>query len=165
MEKIIETTSRALMLVSVFGGMAMAALVVLGVAMRYFVGSPLAFSDELVGLLFVLIAFAILPSSELRHRNISVTLITDMMSPRLKTVARIARLVLVIAFALAFSKLAIDFAITSATFGARMDSLNVSIVPWILIIPIAALLAGLIALVRLFRPDFGPVEDDDEVFE
>ena len=165
MEKIIETTSRALMLVSVCGGMAMAALVVLGVAMRYFVGSPLAFSDELVGLLFVLIAFAILPSSELRHRNISVTLITDMMSPRLKTVARIARLVLVIAFALAFSKLAIDFAITSATFDARMDSLNVSIVPWILIIPIAALLAGLIALVRLFRPDFGPVEDDDEVFE
>lgn len=165
MEKMIETTSRVLMLISVCGGMAMAALVVLGVAMRYFVGSPLAFSDELVGLLFVLIAFAILPSSELRHRNISVTLITDMMPPRLKAAARIARLVLVVVFALAFSKLAIDFAITSATFNARMESLNVPIVPWILIIPLAALLAGIIALVRLFRPDFGPAEADEEVVE
>lgn len=153
------------MLVSVVAGMAMAGLVVLGVLMRYFVGSPLAFSDELVGLLFVLIAFAILPSCELRHRNISVTLVTDMMPPRLKKISRVARLVLVVVFAVAFSKLAIDFIATSARFNARMDSLNVSIVPWIVIIPFAAILAGVIALVRIFRPDFGPAPDVKEGFE
>ena len=160
MIKFIEGLGNILAKISVVSGVAMAALVVLGVLMRYLFGAPLGFSDELVGLLFVLIAFAILPANELQGRNIRVTLVVDRLPPRVRAQCRLASQFLALLFALVFGYLSFRFAMVSAKFDARMDSLDFSLVPWIMIIPVTLLVTGGVALAHILRPGIGGGEDN-----
>lgn len=160
MVRLIELLGKVLTRISVFASMLMAALVVLGVTMRYLVGAPLSFSDEIVGLLFVLIAFTILPACELYGKNITVTLLVDSFPPGVRAVCRVISQILVLVFSVALGLLAWEFAMVSARFNASMASLDFSLVPWILIMPVTLVVLGIVAIVRMFRPGAG--EDNQE---
>ena len=58
----------------------MSLFVVLSSVMRYVVGAPFAFTEELVGLLFTAMIFAGMPVCTLRRTHISVTIIPDLLS-------------------------------------------------------------------------------------
>ncbi len=57
----------------------MSVFVVLSSVMRYLVGAPFAFTEELVGLLFTAMIFAGLPVCTLRRSHICVTIVPDLL--------------------------------------------------------------------------------------
>ena len=81
---------------------AMLVLVVAGVVMRYAFNAPLGFTEELVGLLLVAMLFLSLPLGALANRHVSVTLLTQALSPVGRRIADAMAALVTIAFAVWF---------------------------------------------------------------
>ena len=56
--------------------------------MRYVIGAPLHFTEELVGLLFLIGVALALPEASVRDEHIKVSLVTDALAARPRAVAR-----------------------------------------------------------------------------
>lgn len=127
----------------------MTLLVFLATVMRYFMGAPLMFSDELVGLLFVCMAFLAVPMALLQRRHIAVDLVVRHMRGRLRRVIDIVAVLIFIAFAVIFIYNAFDFANFSREIGSRSDIGSLVLWPWMMVMPAAFAVATLIALLQL----------------
>jgi TRAP-type C4-dicarboxylate transport system permease small subunit len=55
--------------------------------MRYLFGAPLHFTEELVGLLFLIGVSLALPQASVRDEHIKVSLVTDALAPRARAIA------------------------------------------------------------------------------
>jgi TRAP-type C4-dicarboxylate transport system permease small subunit len=163
MIRVVEHAVNWLAKCSTIASIIMVGLITLSVLMRYIVGMPLTFSDELVGLLFVAIAFTVFPACELRCQNIAVTVVVDMFPSRLRVFCQLAGQCLVIVFTVVLGHLAFKFAMTSAKFDATMESLDWPLAPWMMIVPASMALIGIVVIVRIFCgiSNRGELEKDD----
>lgn len=73
MEVVFTAISRVLLFVAAASVFAMTALVALSAYMRYFVGSPFVFTEELVALLYLVMVFLTIPICAIRREHITVT--------------------------------------------------------------------------------------------
>lgn len=159
--------SRGLIVVSTFGGMMMAAVIVVSSAMRYVLGAPLAYQEELVGLFFVVLVFMALPYCSLKNKHIRVTAITDMLSGYWRKVAELASLIFVLIFSVVFARLSFNFALVSYQIGALSDVGDIILYPWMMLMPIGCSIMGLVVLSKIIRyildwkKDFVEIEEDD----
>lgn len=127
----------------------MASFVVLGTVMRYFVGAPLMFSDELVGLLFISMAFLAIPMGLLQKRHISVDLLVRTIRYPWRRLIDLIAILIFIAFALVFIYNAFDFADFSRQIRARSDIGSLLLWPWMMLMPAALAVAVLVAVLQL----------------
>ncbi|ESR22527.1 Tripartite ATP-independent periplasmic transporter, DctQ component [Lutibaculum baratangense AMV1] len=127
----------------------MTALVVLATVMRYFVGAPLMFSDELVGLLFCGTSFLAIPISLLQRRHISVDIVVGNLPDRGRRLIDVLAVLIFITFAAAFIYNAFDFADFSRQIGSSSDIGSLLLWPWMMVLPATFLVAALIALIQL----------------
>lgn len=150
-----ERLARLLIWVATLCGLGLTLFVATSAVMRYFLGSPFAFTEELVGLLFAALVFLAFPYVTLKGEHIEVSLVTMMLPERLKKAAHLASQALVVLFCVWFGYYAYDFALFSFELGSQSDMANLPLWPWMSLMSGACLLMGVFTVVRLCRGGAG----------
>ncbi len=121
----------------------MFAVVLLAVIMRYGWGRPLAFTEELAGLLMTVAVFTLLPVTVMQELNIRVTVLTERLAPLAQRLVFWIGQSLLVAFAAIFTWQA--WAITS--FSARLNLMSeqsrMPLAPFLLVCTLCIGLAGI----------------------
>lgn len=147
-EATLEVISRALLASAAFAVVAMTVLVALSVIMRYVVGSPFAFTEELVALLYLAMVFLTIPIGTLRREHIVVTVCVERAGPRLKRLLGLAAALVMVVFAVWFVYETYAFTAFSRKLEARSDHVGILLWPWMAIMPATMALVGVIAVAR-----------------
>ena len=140
--------SRALLGGAALAVLAMTALVSLSVVMRYVVGSPFAFTEELVALLYLAMVFFTIPISTIRGEHIVVTVCVERAGPRMQRLLALLAAVVMVVFAAWFMVETWAFAAFSRKLEARSDHAGLLLWPWMAIMPATMALVGAIAILR-----------------
>jgi TRAP-type C4-dicarboxylate transport system permease small subunit len=136
---------------------AMLAIIVGSVVMRYAISRPLAFTEELTGLLLATSIFLTLPHVTAAHLNIRVTLVADRLGGVARRVAhgagQLALVVFLVLFAVEAQKL-VGFAFR---FNERTELTRLPIAPFKIAMVASLYVTLVIALWQALRPP--PVGD------
>ncbi|MCG8357924.1 MAG: TRAP transporter small permease [Kiloniellales bacterium] len=130
---------------------AMAGFVVLSSVMRYAIGAPFHFTEELVGLLFCSMVFLVLPGVQFRNQHIKVDLLTSRFGARATRIQRLSALALTIAFGVAFGWEAYDYLVYAYERGSVTYIGDIPLFPWVGVIVFAVSWATLVALWQVIR--------------
>ncbi len=149
-------------LIGVCGGVFMTGLVLVSTLMRYLAGSPIGFSDELSGLLFLSLSFLSLPHVLNTSQHIRIDLLVRTLSRRLAVAADIFANGIFVAFAGIFAYQAWDFMMFSLQIGSRSEISGVLLWPWMALMPLSMLLCILLVARNGLR---GLARSDDEPSE
>ena len=160
MIRVFERLCTLLLICATSCGVALTVFVALSAIMRYVLGSPFAFTEELVGLLFSALVFLALPYVSVQRSHISIGLMTDRYSPALQRLALIVSNLLVLLFCIWFGYYAFDFTQFSYQLGARTDLAGIRMWPWMGLMVLASVLMGLVALLFLYHNKMRPADRD-----
>lgn len=141
--------SKLLVMLATSFGIALTIFVALSAIMRYAIGQPFSFTEELVGLLFAALVFLTLPYVTVHRRHICITLITDLLPLHLRLASNVAGDILVVLYSLWFGWYAYDFARFSYDLGARSDMAAISLWPWMSLMALASVLMGVTTCVLI----------------
>lgn len=144
-----ERVARALSGIAALMAVAMSTFVVLASVMRYLVGAPFAFTEELVGLLFVGVAFVALPACTLRNSHLAVGIVPNMFTGRARKAINCIAYLISISFYVWFGVLAYENMQTTYSIGAHTPVGRFTLWPWTALLPIACGLCALAALIRM----------------
>ncbi|MFG6177598.1 TRAP transporter small permease [Halomonas sp. THAF12] len=133
----------------------MTGLVLVSTLMRYLAGSPIGFSDELSGLLFLSLSFLSLPHVLNTSQHIRIDLLVRTLSRRLAVAADIFANAVLVTFATIFAYQAWDFMVFSLQIGARSEISGVLLWPWMALMPLSMGLCLLIIVRNGLRELFG----------
>lgn len=143
---LIEITAYRAFLLGVFGGVVMTLLIFVSTLMRYLGGSPLRFSDELAGLLFLSLTFLCLPYVLDKGRHMRIEIIRNIVPGPMALVMDIISTLTIITFCMAFAYEAWDFMGFSYSISSRADISGILLWPWMAIMPFSMLLCILVQL-------------------
>jgi len=144
-DKIIISTAAAIAVV-------MTAFVFLSSVMRYIFGSPFKFTENVVGLLFVLMVFIAMASVTLRSGHIEVDIVRSLSGERIQKVTlTLSRLITTFFFGI-ISWLTFNFFQTSYELGARAAESRMLLWPWIIVMLCGSISACLASAVSLMGP-------------
>ncbi len=146
-------------LIGVCGGIFMTGLVLVSTLMRYLAGSPIGFSDELSGLLFLSLSFLSLPHVLNTSQHIRIDLLVRTLSHRLAVAADIFANAIFIAFATTFAYQAWDFMMFSFQIGSRSEISGVLLWPWMALMPMSMLMCILIVVRNGLRSLAGSADE------
>jgi TRAP-type C4-dicarboxylate transport system permease small subunit len=151
----VANIARVLMYVAAVAGASMAVFVALSSIMRYLLGAPFRFTEELVGLLFAAMVFLTLPMCTVRRRHIRVTLIRDLLPHPLARISDLAAAAFTIAFAIIFCLLSFEFAAFSYRLKSMTDMSGLILYPWMGLMPVGVGLMGLAVLLHAIQDWLG----------
>lgn len=163
LESAFALASRALLGAAALAVLAMTTLVVLSVVMRYVVGSPFAFTEEIVALLYLAMVFFTIPIGTIRREHIVVSVCVDRAGPRMRRVLALLAGLVMIAFAVWFVWETYAFAAFSKKLEARSEQVGLLLWPWMAIMPATMALVGAIAAVRGWQSLRDPRADGPSV--
>jgi len=147
--RLLDAFVSALNVCAALAGIALTLLVISSAVMRYLVGAPLKFSDELVGLLFLTLSFLALPLGLLRGRHVTLDIFTRRLPAGAAAIASAAASLLFVAFAAVFAWQAWEFAMFSRLIDARSELGSMILWPWMMMMAAAFAIALVVALVQL----------------
>lgn len=104
--------------------------------MRYVVGSPFGFTEEVVGLLFASLAFLSIAYCALSDREIRVDIVYKAIPAPLQRIGQLISSVALLIFAVWIGWLAYDFIALSYRIGARTDMTGITLWPWMALFPV-----------------------------
>lgn len=131
---------------------AMSGFVALSAIMRYLLGSPFSFTEELVGLIFTAMLFTGIPACTLRHSHISVTIIPDLLPEwGQRLLDRIAHAVIFL-FCVWFGMLTWDYMQLTRTLNARTSGVQMILWPWTAVLPLSCFLSAIATAIRIAVP-------------
>jgi len=136
----------------VLAGIALASLALLisaSVVRRYLLNSPISWTSEISGLLFVSLFFLSIPFVTFFDRHVSVTLVTQLLNTRWKRIAVVVANLLVMVFCLWFIWLTVSWLEFAQRVNPRSIVLRVELIPWMLILPISMALTVLAILHKI----------------
>ncbi len=132
--------------------------VAISAIMRYLVGSPFRFTEELVGLLFVATVFLTLPLCFVLNRNISMSLIVDRLPAGVRRITDVFGFLACLAFVWLFGSASLQFALQSLNLESRSDMAELLLWPWMLVMPISVACVGLILVGQRLPRVFGRLD-------
>lgn len=135
--------------------------VVLSAAMRYLVGAPFRFSDELVGLMVAALAFLALPHALAEGRHIRITAFAERLTAGAAAAARLVALLLLLAFLGVFVLEFIDAVDYAVAVRSRTEVSGLWLYPWMLVAPVCLALMAALAVVRALRGRGDPQRKPD----
>lgn len=151
LESFFGGVSRILLYVAAAAMLIMTTLVVVASFMRYLVGRPFAFTEELVALLYMTMVFLSVPISTIRREHISVTLLSERIMSALKHPFRILASLIMIVFNAWFSVIAFEFTAVSYNLGSRSEQVDLLLWPWMAMIPISMGFVTIISILHLWQ--------------
>lgn len=135
-------------------GLCIAAIFVLMVAavvMRYGVGAPFRFTEELSGLLLVTIVFLTLPYTILADKNIRVSILSSRAKGTMKLVLLVVSECILLAFALIFTWEAYRSTAFTVRFGLASDVARVPLSPFMIVMTGSVALVSAIAVWQVMQ--------------
>lgn len=126
----------------------MTGLVVLSVVMRYALGTPFRFTEELVALLYMAMVFLAVPIATVERRHVSIEVLPGRLRHRLRRPLALAACAVMVAFCGWFAWAALGFVQQSARFGSRTEQADILLWPWMAIIPATFGFVVLIAIAQ-----------------
>jgi TRAP-type C4-dicarboxylate transport system permease small subunit len=158
---VIAGVCRVLVYLATTAGIVLSGLVALAAFMRYSIGQPFAFTEEIVGLLFSAMVFLALPYCSLHDRHIKVTIVSDALPVPWRRVSAIAATILTLIFCVVYGLFSYDFAALSLRLRSASDMGGIPLWPWMAAIPLACVLMAVASLVRwVRRPERGASTSD-----
>ncbi len=127
----------------------MTTMVFAGAVMRYFFGAPLRFSDEMVGLLFVSMAFLAIPLGVFRNQHITIDILSRKFTRPWAYMANAVALVILMLFSFAFVWTSYQFMDFSREISARSDIGSLLLWPWMAVMTVCMGVAFLVAALQL----------------
>ena len=150
-EAFLAAISRALLAGAGILVLAMTGLVVLASFMRYFVGSPFAFTEELVALMFLAMVFLTIPISTVRREHIVVTVCVERAAPWLQRALALVATLVMLVFAIWFVFESYQSAAFSRKIGARTEQVDLLVWPWMGIMPAIMAFVGVIVTLQAWQ--------------
>lgn len=150
-EKTVDGVAYGMFLCGVIAGILMTLTVFVSTLMRYVFNTPLHFSNELAGLLFLSITFLTIPHVLNIDRHIGIDLVVKRLPVRFQGgVGQLAGLVL-ITFAAVFVYQSWDFVVFSHAIEARSDISGLLLWPWMLLMPLGFTMCIIIMLKKTLK--------------
>lgn len=146
----IRFLAKTLFYIAVAGGMFMTALVFTSTLMRYLLGSPITFSDELAGLLFFSGAFLALPYVLLENKHVSIDFMTKVSSIKLRKASSLVASLTTATFAFIFIYQSWDFMAFSYQIQSKSEISGILLWPWMALMPLSLGLCIIIQLMNHF---------------
>lgn len=126
----VERVCDALLFVATLAAILVTGFVALSAIMRYVLGQPFSYTEELVGLLFATMVYLSLPYCTLHGRHIEVTIITDRFSAAGRRWCERASAALVLLFCGWYGSFAWEFVAVSWRLNAKSDMGGIVLWPW-----------------------------------
>ena len=134
---------------AVIAGVTMVTLVILSSFMRYLVGSPFEFTEEVVGLFFLVTAFAALPKLTLYDRHIDVSIIYTRLSRNGRLALKLFSYIVFFIFCAWFTAITWEFARFSAEVTSRTETSGLLLYPWMMVMPLICAITSAICLFKV----------------
>ncbi len=130
----------------------MTVLVVLSSLMRYLVGSPFRFTEEIVGLLFAAMAFLVWPLSTLRGDHIAVTFMSERLPTWTRPLTKALSALAMLVFCAIFGRESYEFAVFTLQLGGKSDVAEINFFPWMILMAIVCVLMVVAVIIRSVSP-------------
>ena len=143
--------------------MVMTALVVTATVMRYFIGRPFDFTEELVALLYMSMVFLAIPLVTFKQSHIAVSVMPRRFKHALGGVLRAGSALVMIAFCTWFTIEAYGYVEYSRRLSSRSEQVDFLLWPWMAVIPVTMGFVTIIAVFRYFRDTPPPAPDQGAV--
>lgn len=151
LERSFGRLGRALLVLAAVAALTMTALVVLASIMRYLLGTPFRFTEELVALLYAAMMFLTIPLCTLRNEHIGMMLVVERSRPAARRVLRLLACLVTMAFAVWFGIESWKFAAFGRELGSRTEQVDFLLWPWMALMPATMALVALIVLLQTIR--------------
>jgi len=148
LEAILHIKARWLLVIAATAALTMTALVVIASVMRYLVGKPFAFTEELVALLYVTMQFLTIPLCTLKRQHINITILTEKVRPAVGRLLAVAANFLTAIFCTWFIWEAYKFTAFSHQIGSRSEQVEFLLWPWMALMPFAVLVTLVISVIQ-----------------
>jgi TRAP-type C4-dicarboxylate transport system permease small subunit len=143
--------SRVLAVVAAAAGCGIFVLVVGAVIMRYVVGAPFRFTEELSGLLLAQMVFLAIPLTLTAHMNIRVTLLSGLTAGPLRRLFWVIGQLIMVAFCAVFAWEAWSLTEFTLRLNLRTEQVRLPLSPWMIAMTAAVVFAGAIAAWQALR--------------
>ena len=129
-----DKIARVLGWVATLFGISLSFFVFLSVVMRYFLGTPFHFTEELVGLLFCAMSFLSFAIAESHGHHIRLELLTKKLGPKVRWVPNLFSLIVLVCFSGVLFYHGFNYMLFSYRINARTDASDLLIYPWVLVL-------------------------------
>ena len=136
---------------SAAAGMLLTFFVVLSAIMRYFIGAPFHFSDELVGLLLATTFLLALPNGLVDDSHLRITILADRLPWVGRVIAKTVANSILVVFAAVFLFESYKYAAVSYNYGARSEMAEILLYPWMGLMTLVSALMILIVADNVFQ--------------
>ena len=150
-ETLLYALTRIIVHIGTVAALLLTGLVVLSSIMRYLLGSPFHFTEELVGLLFMAMVFLTVPFGFSERKHIRVTVLTRLLSPKAQQASEVFASIVAIAFTTWFFIESWKFTAFAYDLGARTEQTELILTPWMALMPITFGLVIAVVFVQLCR--------------
>ncbi len=159
-ERVLRAIASALAAVGALSLAGIFVLVFASVLMRYVLGRPFNFTEELSGLLMTVAVFTLLPATVLKEVHIRVTVLSGLTQGALQRIVFIMGQLILLVFCVLFVREA--WAISEFTYNLNLKSeqSRLPLAPFLILATAGMGLAGVAALWRTLRP-MAPQADDE----
>lgn len=151
LERAFARIARTMLYVSAIALLVMTALVVTASFMRYLLGRPFDFTEELVALLYMSLVFLAIPLVTVERSHISISVLPAQLQKRIRGLLRAGASLVMIAFCTWFTIETYAFVEESRRFNSKSEQVEILLWPWMAVIPITAAFVTIIAVFQLFR--------------
>ena len=132
-------------------GLGMVVMVSVGVVMRYFLNSPLNFTEEVVGLLLSASLFLMLPYLTLQDKHVQIILLTQHPSEKVRWSLRILKQLVTLVFFAWMLYETIPWLKFAMKLNLKTEISRLPLLPWMAILPISFFLTGIASLLCLWK--------------
>lgn len=140
--------------------LAMTALVVIASVMRYFVGKPFDFTEELVALLYMSMVFLAIPLVTLKQSHICVSVMPQRLQVALGGLLRAGSAVVMLAFCTWFTIEAYGYVEHSRRLHSRSEQVDFLLWPWMAVIPVTMGFVAIIVVLHVLRGSPPPASEE-----
>lgn len=137
----------------------MTALVVISAVMRYFIGSPFGFTEELVALFYMSMVFLAIPLVTMNSTHVAVSVMPERVKLKFSQVLRVGAALVVVVFCAWFAYEAFGWMDHSRRLHSKSEQADFLLWPWMAVIPGTMTFVAIIALFRLVRGHPAPLPD------
>ena len=151
LERLLLRISRGLTYLATISLLLMTVLVITSSIMRYFVGRPFRFTEELVALLYMAMVYLAIPLVTARRAQITVSVLPERLTERLAGLLRVGSALVMVGFCTWFMIEAWDFSEYSRRLSSKTEQFDILLWPWMALIPVTMAFTTLVELFYIFH--------------
>lgn len=149
MDRLLGLVSRVLAGFACLAAFLLTIFVLLSAVMRYFLGQPFFFTEDVVSLLFLATSFLSIPITAHQRSYIRINLVTQMLPPYGQRLARIFGALVFLIFVLWFAWDAYEITSFSYQIGAQSETAEIPVAPWMALMPLSMSIVALLCIVQI----------------